>query len=88
MVKTINEIQDITIPRSFYRPASGKPVEQQLFVFADASDLAICYVIYLRTTIENGNINAAFVTGKSLVVTRGTASKSNCPFLGRNFVQP
>ena len=56
MLKTVQSVGRITSPRSFYQPENGRPTSQQLFGFSDASDSAICYVIYLRSTMENGNI--------------------------------
>ena len=49
MINTIQEVQSLTMPRPFYPKNQGTPKEQQLFAFADAYDLALCYVIYLRT---------------------------------------
>ena len=54
MLTTINDLCSITMNRSYYPNNSGVPTHQQLHAFADASDLAICYAIYLRTKISNG----------------------------------
>ena len=75
MLKTVQEVQEITTPLSFYSPGNGKPAHQHLYGFADASDLAICYVIYLRTVTENGHVDVAFVTGNSKVIERGVSVK-------------
>ena len=51
------------------------PKRQRLYAFADASDLALCYVIYLRTEMENGTIQVSFVAGNSMVIPRGNIVK-------------
>ena len=75
MIKTCREVQNLTMKRSFYPPNDGTPVHQQLFAFADASDLALCYMVYLRTVTSNGNIHVAFVCGNTKVLLNGTAFK-------------
>ncbi len=51
MLSTCKEVssKELSIPRPFYPKGHGLPIHQQLFAFADASDFAWCYVIYLRT---------------------------------------
>ena len=51
------------------------PVHQQLFAFADASDLAWCYVIYLRTVTSDGSIHVAFVCGKTRLLQKSVSVK-------------
>ena len=51
------------------------PVHQQLFAFADASDLAWCYVIYLRTVTAVGSIHVAFVCGGTRVLPKSVSVK-------------
>ena len=63
MQATCRDVESLEIPRSFYPAGHGTPVHQQLFAFADASDLAWCYVIYLRTVTIDGCIHVAFVYG-------------------------
>ena len=41
MIRTCQEVTKLRIPRSFYPKHQGTPVHQQLFAFADASDLAL-----------------------------------------------
>ena len=42
---------------------------------ADATDLAWCYVIYLRTVTTDGSIHVAFVCGNSKVLPKGVSVK-------------
>ena len=62
---------------SYYPANSGTPIHQQLQAFADASDLAICYAIYLRTKTSDGSIHVAFVCGNSKVLPKGTTVKGD-----------
>ena len=75
MLAAINDLRSITMNRSYYPNNSGIPTHQQLHAFADASDLAICYAIYLRTETSNGKIHVAFVCGNSKVLPKGTSLK-------------
>ena len=58
--------------RSYYPSNRGVPTHQQLHAFADASDLASCYVVYLRTVTSDGGIFVAFVCGSTRVLPKGT----------------
>ena len=75
MIKTIRDVQHLKMTRSFYPSNSGTPTEQQLFAFADASDLALCYVIYLRTITTTGSVFLSFVCGSTKVLPKGTTFK-------------
>ena len=59
MVNTCKEIadSDLKITRPLYPQGHGMPIHQQLHAFADASDLALAYVSYLRTVTEDGTIH-------------------------------
>ena len=59
MQATCRDVESLEMPRSFYPAAHGTPAHQQLFPFADASDLAWCYVIYLRTVTTDDSIHVA-----------------------------
>ena len=65
IIKINQEAQAIRLPRSYYPLDHGTPIHQQLYAFADASDLATCIVIYIRTVTSDNTIHVAFVTGKS-----------------------
>ena len=67
--------KDLYIPRPFYSIGHGGPIHQQLFAFADASDLAWCYVIYLRTITSDNKIHVAFVCGNTKVLPKGVCVK-------------
>ena len=75
MVSTCKDTADLSIPRHFYPPGHGKPVHQQLFAFADASEHAWCFVIYLRTVTVDGTIHVAFVCGGTKVLPKGVSIK-------------
>ena len=75
MVSTCRQTAELSIPRSFYPKGHGRPIHQQLFAFADASDLAWCYVIYLRTVTADGMIHVAFVCGSTKVLPKGVCVK-------------
>ena len=75
MQATCREVESLEIPRSFYPAEHGTPVHQQLFAFADASDLAWCYVIYLRTVTTDGSIHVAFVCGGTKVLPKNVSVK-------------
>ena len=77
MVETVASLSLIKVPRPVY--PSGTPASQQIFAFADVSDIAIAYVIYLRTVTTEDEVHVAFLTGNSRVipkkaVVRGTLS--------------
>ena len=76
MIETTQNVQQLKMRRSFYPKDAGTPTTQQLFAFADASDLACCYVVYLRTQTTLGNIYVSFIWGGSMVLPKGTTVKS------------
>merc|ERR1711873_324751 len=59
MQATCRDVESLEIPRSFYPAEHGTPVHQQLFAFADASDLVWCFVIYPRTVPTDFSIHVA-----------------------------
>ena len=77
MLSTCKEAssKDLFIPKSFYPRGHGTPINQQLFAFADASDLAWCYAIYLRTVTTDHSIHVAFVCGNTKVLPKGVCVK-------------
>ena len=75
MIKTCRDVQKISIPRPFYPIGHGTPKHQQLYAFADASDLATCYAIYLRTVTSDESIHTALVCGNSKVLPKGVSIK-------------
>ena len=75
MIRTCQEVKRLKVPRSFYPKNQGTPIHQQLFAFADASDLALCYVIYLRTLTTENKVFVSFVCGSTKVLPKGTSLK-------------
>ena len=75
MQATCRDVESLEIPRSLYPAGHGTPAHQQLFAFADASDLAWCYVIYLRTVTTDGSIHVAFVYGGTRVLPKSVSVK-------------
>ena len=74
-IKACQDVQKLTIPRSFYPKGHGTPKHQQIFAFADASDLAISYVVYLRTETTDGTIHVALLCGNPKVLPKGVSIK-------------
>ena len=75
MVKICSEVQELSVPRSFYPANRGKPKRQQLHAFSDASDLASCTAIYIRTEPTHGGVFVAFVSGSTRVLPKSTTVK-------------
>ena len=77
MLNTCRDVssKDLYTPRPFYPKGHGGPIHQQLLAFADASDLAWCYVIYLRTITSDNKIHVAFVCGNTKVLPKGVCVK-------------
>ena len=63
-LKTLNSTR---IPRALYKNDSN-PVSSQIHGFSDASEAALAGVVYLRTEIENGEIDVRQVTSKMKVL--------------------
>ena len=75
VISTCLQVQDLSLDRSFYPPGHGTPREQQLFAFADASDFAMCGVVYIRTVTTTDETFVSFVCGFSKVLPKGTTFK-------------
>merc|ERR1712239_14230 len=75
MIQICEQVQELTVPRSFYPANRGKPKRQQLHAFSDASDIAICTVIYIRTETTDGETFLAFVSGKTSVMPKYSTVK-------------
>ena len=72
-LRILGNLQDVKVPRAVY--PSGVQVDQRIYPFADASEEAICYVIYLRTKTSDNKIHVAFLMGSSKVIPRGVHTK-------------
>ena len=75
MVQTCQEVQKISLRRPFYPKDHGTSKHQQLFTFADASDLAFCYAVYIRSLMTDGTIHVALVCGNTKVLPKGVSVK-------------
>lgn len=68
MIDTMGALHELCIPRAVY--SSGVPVTQQLFACADASEVAIAWIVYLRTVTSDDRVHVAFIKGISKVIPR------------------
>ena len=75
MIKACQDLQKLSIPKAFYPEVHGTPKHQQLYAFANASDLAICYVVYLRTVTTDNYIQVALLCGNTKVLPKGVSVK-------------
>ena len=66
-------VKDVSLKRSFY-PLNFNPVSQDLHAFADASNDAIGYVIYIRSINNEGKSHVAFVTAASKVSPKSAST--------------
>ena len=68
----LSVLQDITLPRCYYRSARRLKVELQ--GFADASTLAYAAVVYVRATYVDGTVSSELVVAKTKVAPLKTVS--------------
>ena len=59
-------LKGVSVPRCI-KPVAGEEASRQFHVFCDASEAAFGAVIYLRTSLSNGDHHCSFVIGKSRV---------------------
>ncbi|KAL0830356.1 hypothetical protein ABMA28_002544 [Loxostege sticticalis] len=71
--KNTNEIQNLQIPR-WHLFSDFAPIEQELHVFADASESAYACVIYWRFTDAHGQIHISFIASKARVAPNSPVS--------------
>ena len=69
-LRSLQDIQDIKIPRCHKPRGFGKVLRYELHCFSDASKDAIGHVIYLRCVNENQDVSVAFIQGTSKVSPR------------------
>ena len=67
---SLQGLESLSIPRCLY-PTTISPVSHYLCVFADASDVAMGYVIYLLTEDSEGGRHLGFICGNSRVAPKG-----------------
>ena len=70
--KSLSSLNALKIPRSYIPPTFNSP-NRELFVFSDASNSAIGYVIYMRSTHDN-DVHVSFVTASSKVSPQSATS--------------
>ncbi|XP_062617869.1 uncharacterized protein LOC134279475 [Saccostrea cucullata] len=68
------ELENVTLKRCYKPQDFGKTTCQELHCFADASEVGIGVVIYLRLVSETGKIHCSFVLGKSRVAPLKTVT--------------
>lgn len=73
ILATLHTLDEIVVPRCVY--TLGEIKEQRLFVFADASEIAISYSLYLRTVTVENEVSVTLLAGQSRVLPSGTSHK-------------
>ena len=73
MLQTIASLESVTIPRCVF--PGGQVKKRTLLGYADASEIAIAYAIYVKTELVSGPDYTGFVTGQSRVIPTGTFKK-------------
>ena len=71
LLSTLHDFHTIKIKRSLVPLDFGKDLEHQLFAFADASEKAIAFVVYLRTKNAKEKLNVSFIGGGTLLIPKG-----------------
>ncbi|XP_069114405.1 uncharacterized protein [Argopecten irradians] len=64
-VESLQELNTLTVPRTYSPIPIYNAAYRDIHVFSDASEKAIGAVAYIRTHDEQGNIHLGFVLGKS-----------------------
>ena len=67
---SLQGLSDLSLPRCLY-PTNMSPVSYYLSVFADASEVAMGYVIYLLTEASDNSMHSGFICGNSRVAPKG-----------------
>ncbi|XP_073714092.1 uncharacterized protein [Misgurnus anguillicaudatus] len=62
---SLQNLQDLKIPRTYSSFPTSEVQTRELFIFADASMRAVAAVAYLRSTSHNGRTDIGFVFGKT-----------------------
>ena len=68
------QLEKLSIPRCTTPPGFGSVVKQEIIAFSDSSQDAIGWVLYLRSTNEEGRIHCAFLSAGSKVAPGSATS--------------
>ena len=72
-INSLRDIENMQINRCFL-PNNFKPARQELHIYADASEKAIGYVMYIRSFDADNNVHVSFVEGNSRVAPRAATT--------------
>ena len=73
-MKSLSDLSSIEIPRCYFPSMSFINAKKELHIFADSSEEAIGFVIYMRTMNNNDEYHVSFVTGGSKVAPQAATS--------------
>ena len=73
-LRELPELEHVTIDRCYKGDTFGEVISCQLHGFADASDLGLGMVFYLRLVDDTGRIHCSFVLGKARVAPLKTVT--------------
>ena len=72
-LESLGALHNLIVPRCF-TPKGFAIGVQELHVFADASESAIAYVVYLRSVSTDGRVHVAFVSSAAKVAPKAATS--------------
>ncbi len=85
-VLDLSTLNDVRIPRCYFRKTKEGPVIYQLHGFSDASSKAYAAVVYLCTVHNNGDIEVTLVASKTRVAPIKKQSVPRLELLGANIL--
>ncbi|XP_033762808.1 uncharacterized protein LOC117344237 [Pecten maximus] len=65
--QSLKDLEDLSISRTYLPISLSSTSEQEVHIFSDASEKAICAVAYMKATDINGDTHVGFIIGKSKV---------------------
>ncbi|XP_033756115.1 uncharacterized protein LOC117338860 [Pecten maximus] len=65
--QSLKDLEDLSISRTYLPTTLSSTSEQEVHIFSDASEKAICAVAYMKATDINGDTHVGFIIGKSKV---------------------
>ena len=63
----LQALNEIKVPRCYFRHTNDPPRSYQIHGFCDASDKAFAAVVYLRTEHKNGEVETNLIASKTRV---------------------